>query len=368
MHKTAVILLLTALFLTSTLTAIKTADSTTTTPRENTWTQKAPMQQERCDLGVVSVDGKIYAIGGIAACGIVGTNEVYDPKTDMWTNRTAMPTARYGFAITVYQDKIYCIGGCTGTTAENGQTLTSANEVYDPATDTWESKDSLPIERLESTADAVNGKIYVLGGYPNTTQLEIYDPPTDSWSMKSTGDFQPFGPSCVYEGKIYTIWGWTHIYDPLIDNWSYGSPQPQMSEGSSGIGMGLGITSGVIAPVRIYTFDPITQVYDPQTDNWFSGVAIPTMRDASAVATVDDLIYVIGGFSMNNDLISGPQTTYYATNEQYTPFGYGTVTALDSSGSFPITPVVIACGVAIAAFCVGVAVFYSRKRKIKRSM
>ncbi|MCL1970209.1 MAG: hypothetical protein FWF66_01940 [Candidatus Bathyarchaeota archaeon] len=33
---------------------------------ENSWNTKAPLSQARASLGVVAVDGKIYAIGGYA--------------------------------------------------------------------------------------------------------------------------------------------------------------------------------------------------------------------------------------------------------------------------------------------------------------
>jgi hypothetical protein len=114
------------------------------------------------------------------------------------------------------------------------------------------------------------------------------------------------------------------------------------------------------------------EVYFPQNGSWVIGSSLPTNRRGFGVAVVKDLFYVMGGFSaayvnFPHDLIYGPQTTYYATNEQYTPFGYGTVTASDSSASFPLTSFAFVFGVSIAVFCVGVAVFYLRKQKTKRS-
>jgi hypothetical protein len=73
---------------------------------ENTWVEKAPLQQARAWLGVASVNGKIYAIGGSTASGFepatfpyggtvdhyVGTNEEYDPTNNSWTYKASMPT------------------------------------------------------------------------------------------------------------------------------------------------------------------------------------------------------------------------------------------------------------------------------------
>ena len=49
---------------------------------ENTWATKAPMHQDRFNLGVAVVDGKIYAMGGQVNVqfDITGVNEEYDPR------------------------------------------------------------------------------------------------------------------------------------------------------------------------------------------------------------------------------------------------------------------------------------------------
>ena len=128
---------------------------------QNAWIEKAPMHQARAGLGVVAVDDKIYAIGGSTASnstgpsflygGFVGTNEEYDPTKDSWTNKTPMPTPRAQFAIAIYQNKIYCIGGIIGIQPDPiyhafpTYVISGINEVYDQATDTWETKMPMPI-------------------------------------------------------------------------------------------------------------------------------------------------------------------------------------------------------------------------------
>jgi len=112
---------------------------------EDSWNTKTSMNQARYDLGVVAVDGKIYAIGGYAPVLYdgytnfgVGTNECYDPVTDTWVTLEPMLAPRASFAIAAYQGKIYCIGGA----GPNG--LCGTNEVYDIATDSWSAKTAMP--------------------------------------------------------------------------------------------------------------------------------------------------------------------------------------------------------------------------------
>jgi hypothetical protein len=137
-----------------------------------------------------------------------------------------------------------------------------------------------------------------------------------------------FGNSIVYNDKIYVIWGKTRIYDTVTGEVSFGAPEPVALPSTSG-GDKIGITIGFMAPTRIYVFSGTTnQVYDPQANSWTTGSAIPISRGDFAVAVVDDLIYVIGGVSVSYEgrpQGSGGAVTYYATVEQYTPFGYGKV-------------------------------------------
>jgi N-acetylneuraminic acid mutarotase len=158
------------------------------------------------------VNGKIYVIGG-------SSNYVYDPATDTWAARTPMPTPRSNSAIVACQNIIYVIGGLNGST-NNGEYLTSCsiNEVYDPATDTWETKAPMPTSRSQMEANTVDGKIYVIGGrtagpYSTVNITEIYDPASNSWT---TGASMPYPvvsyASAVVDNKIYVIGVRTNTY------------------------------------------------------------------------------------------------------------------------------------------------------------
>ncbi|MBN1245151.1 hypothetical protein JXA31_06120, partial [Candidatus Bathyarchaeota archaeon] len=163
---------------------------------EDTWATKEPMHQARAGLGVATVNGKIYAIGGTTASGqsppeipgggFVGTNEEYDPATDTWTYKASMPTPRDYFAIAAYGNKIYCIGGAAGFSFDEGlhsyfYITSGVNEVYDTVTDMWETKTPCPNVGMKCQAHVVNGKIYVMDG----SMPYVYDPENDSWATKT---------------------------------------------------------------------------------------------------------------------------------------------------------------------------------------
>jgi N-acetylneuraminic acid mutarotase len=341
MRKNATVMLVLVFLVASCLAIAKPAFSSAGVA-EDSWALKAPMQVARSSLRVAVVNGKIYAIGGGAENGVVGTNEEYDPATDTWTLKTPMPTPREYFATAVYQNKIYCIGGSTSSG------VTGINEVYDPTTDTWENKTSMPTARILGPANVAGGKIYLIGGLPNGTLNEVYDPATDTWTTKAPIPIAAGAASGVFNNKIYFVGGFfdvdynaasmTQIYNPNTDTWSLGTPPPTFFLIGS-----AGVTTGAMAPKRIYVFDspygdtaampndPLytNQVYNPEIDSWTFGANIPTYREHFAVAVVNDLLYVIGGFTQTysdfpDDWMYGPKITLYATNEQYTPVGYGT--------------------------------------------
>jgi len=130
---------------------------------EESWATKEPMPTARYRFGLAAVNGKIYAIGGRASDVTICANEEYDPATDTWATKDPMPTPRYYFAVAVYENKVYTFGGLTKPPLQNN-TYIGVTEVYDPATDTWETKTPMPTNRSALCANVVNGKIYLTSG------------------------------------------------------------------------------------------------------------------------------------------------------------------------------------------------------------
>jgi N-acetylneuraminic acid mutarotase len=303
---------------------------------EGSWTTLEPMPSSAGIWGRAAVvNGKIYLMGR-------DVTFEYNPVIDTWTNKTQMPTPRRSFAVAACQNKIYVIGGVVGGAAEDFPT-TGINEVYDPATDSWENKTSMPTKRSQLNANVVNGKIYLIGGrtgqaYSTVALNQVYDPETDTWTSKKQIPYPVVDyASAVVDNKIYIVGGqdefhgpinlnFTQIYDPENDSWSQGTPIPadlDAAAGTATLHAGAGVTSGVMAPKRIYVLGgggmgialDQNYIYDPIADDWSSGLPMPTARYNPAVAVVDDLIYVIGGaenFEIDLSVI----------NERYTPLNW----------------------------------------------
>jgi len=295
---------------------------------EDSWTTKTPVPSSVS--GVAVVNGKIYAFARKV------TYE-YNPITNAWLTKKPVPTPRSGFGIAVYENKIYVIGGHEKTDLNGVITCSPANEVYDPLTDTWESKASIPTPREQLEANVVNGKIYLIGGMLGKTNTgatsnlnEVYDPATDSWSSKASIPTGVYAcGSAVVENKIYVIGGagpkppnLNQIYDTETDTWTYGAPIPTPVTNAA-----AGATTGIWAPRRIYVIGGrvnygmdgvnINQVYNPENDSWSVAVSMPTARFQLYVAVLNDKLYAMDGTPYFN-----LQGVWCPENEQYTPIGY----------------------------------------------
>jgi N-acetylneuraminic acid mutarotase len=233
-------------------------------------------------------------------------------------------------------------------------------------------------------ANVVDGKIYLIGGLyqsvPNATlhlsaETEVYDPATDSWTAKASIPNSVFNyASAVVDNKIYVIAGnsgdttnLTQVYNPETDKWSYGASIPTGVQYAA-----AGSTTGIYATKAIYVFGgfvglvsplDLTQIYYPENDSWNTGASLLTARYGIGVAVINDTLFAIGGKTVN---AYGPVTN---ENSQYIPSGYQTIQTSPSpsptpnpTSSIPEFPSLIFVLPLIVAVSVGLLVYF-RKRK-----
>jgi N-acetylneuraminic acid mutarotase len=355
---------------------------------EDSWTTMASMSQARGSLGVVAVDGKIYAIGGHLAPhatrssenDYMATNERYDPKTNTWITLKPMPTPREGFAIAACAGKIYCIGGYGyNESSVLRYNDLGVNEVYDVATDSWSTKASLPVSGGRLQAHVVDGKIFVIVQLDGT--LYMYNPVTDAWTEKASMPSWGQGlvsalvnDKIILTGKFYYLSESKMslsnerkflIYNPQTDTWNEGKTGPEITASASM----AKATTGLYAPQKVYFFyggqSDTTMLYDPVGDTWSNVKARPTTRWGFGVAVVDDVYYIIGGFTDTDEVP-------LAVNEQYVPVGYtgdlpvGLGDSGGSGASLDNMSVVVALVVVVVVVVVAVPLLFFFKNKGKK--
>jgi N-acetylneuraminic acid mutarotase len=159
------------------------------------------------------VNDKIYAIGGFSSTSgsvarLLATVEEYDPATDAWTTKAEMPGKRSNPSSAVVDGKIYVMGGWPAPGSASASVL-----VYDPLTDSWAERASLPAPRSVAATSVVAGRIYLFGGLDDTKATAVstvfeYDPDTDTWQTKDNMPFEGQGLSAsALDGKVYVMGG-----------------------------------------------------------------------------------------------------------------------------------------------------------------
>lgn len=290
-----------------------------------TWTAKTHMPTPRTEFGVATVNNKIYAIGGYSGTGLPGsvlqTVEEYDPLTDIWTLKAAMPTPRRQLVVVAVNNKIYAIGGVNFTSNKSSVTYSYETEEYDPATDSWAPKASMPTGGTNNILGnrfiggaAANGKVYIAaynnsGSSPITLALE-YDPATNVWTHKTLPPFSYTRYSVAsQDNKVYALSdvGEFAEYDPLKNIWTLRPPTStsRFWTGLTSVGGKLFSVGGGDGSSTVNTVEE----YDPATQNWAVRASMPSPRASVALGAVSGKLYAIGGSSNTSEDFPSPLTT-----------------------------------------------------------
>ncbi len=181
-----------------------------------------------------------------------------------WKKRVNLPTGLLAVSASAVNGKIYVIGGYEG---DRDQWVGSKKvEVYSLTFNFWTSKPEMLTARGSLISEVVEGKIYLMGGSPGTAfppvaSVEAFDPKTNSWTrLADMPEATDGATASQVSGKIY-VFGGTQ-YQPLT--------QERLSI-------------------------PTVEAYDPATDSWTKRTDMQTGRYALSSAVVDGKIYIIGG-------------------------------------------------------------------------
>jgi N-acetylneuraminic acid mutarotase len=273
------------------------------TNKLRTWTAKAPMPSAREYFGVGVINNTIYAVGGQP--GWKTNLEMYDPATNTWVAKAPMPTGRTGLGVGVINGILYAVGG-NKVNGAGGVSVLSTLEAYDPATDTWTTKASMPTPRDGLSVAVVNGILYAIGGDVAVwgtalDKVEAYNPVTNTWTTKAPmPTTRAWTSATVLNNRIYIAGGRigsnssgpvsaVHAYQPSTNSWS---TKPSMSTARWGVG--LSMVNGKIYVVGDWTKN---EVFNPANVTWFAGVPMPTAREFLSVAAVNGVIYAMGGWN-----------------------------------------------------------------------
>jgi Common central domain of tyrosinase/Kelch motif len=275
------------------------------------WTQKRGMPRAAHHAAIATANGKLYVIGGFVppkdtqiptggAWEPIADVWEYDPSVDSWKSLAPLPTKRGAAVAVEVGGKIYVIGGATTVAGSKDPYFTffgpslvlTTNEVFDPATNKWESRKPMSVARNHAYAAPVNGKIYVIGGRTghafilsatNTDVVEEYSPVSDMWSApkermptaRSGGAWGTDGRRIYVAGgevttkELVGAFRAVEAYEPATNSWISLPPMPMPRHGIAGavIGNEFHLVSGMIQSAGALTFlDPRLQTHTGQHD------------------------------------------------------------------------------------------------------
>ncbi|XP_033713112.1 kelch-like protein 8 isoform X3 [Delphinus delphis] len=223
---------------------------------KNSWFFGPEMNSRRRHVGVISVEGKVYAVGGHDGNEHLGSMEMFDPLNNKWMMKASMNTKRRGIALASLGGPIYAIGGLDDNTCFNDV------ERYDIESDQWSTVAPMNTPRGGVGSVALVNHVYAVGGNDGVASLssvERYDPHLDKWiEVKEMGQRRAGNGVSELHGCLYVVGGFD-------DN------------------------------------SPLSSVerYDPRSNKWDYVAALTTPRGGVGIATVMGKIFAVGGHNGN---------------------------------------------------------------------
>ncbi|XP_030111508.1 kelch repeat and BTB domain-containing protein 12 isoform X2 [Mus musculus] len=173
---------------------------------QDNWKRVSPLPLQLACHAVVTVNNKLYVIGGWTPQMDLPDEEPdrlsnkllqYDPSQDQWRERAPMRYSKYRFSAAVVNSEIYVLGGigCVGRDKGQVRKCLDVVEIYNPDGDFWREGPPMPSPLLSlrtnsTSAGAVDGKLYVCGGFHGADRHEVIskeilelDPWENQWNV-----------------------------------------------------------------------------------------------------------------------------------------------------------------------------------------
>ena len=191
-----------------------------------------------------------------------------------WTEAAPLPGGpRQETAVVALDGKVYVLGGFAGDLS-----IVADVEVFDPATGTWDTAEDLPVPMHHANAAAAGGRVWVTGFL---TGLDF-----------------------AADGRVFS-------YDPVADAWTEGPPMPAGTErGASGVGADgtqIYVTGGLREGIAVADFSVLATAGTSGT--WTGLVDFPAGRDHLGAGVIGGIFYAAGG---RNGTINGHVPELYA--------------------------------------------------------
>jgi N-acetylneuraminic acid mutarotase len=266
-----------------------------------------------------------------------------DPAPGDYGTRAVLLERNSEMAVAAEGGKVYVFGGYPSSPAETRPTL----QIYDVATNTWKLGTPAPVALHHPMIAGVNGKVYSVGGQPNSNLVLEYDPAADSWlaDRMRMPTSRGGGAAAVIDDKIYVVGARPpvdaaaanafEVYDVSDNSWTKLPPLPPPNLrnhlGAVAIGGKVYVAGGRYNECCVNA--PMTDalhVFDPATGMWTAKKAMLRPRGGVAAVAANGCFHVYGGEGGNigepgnvfpdHDVYDPTTDTWTAQKRLATPF------------------------------------------------
>lgn len=324
------------------LATVYSAKITASTGALGAWTQQSSLSTARYGFGTAILNGYVYVFGGTANGGGSPLTSIEYASFDYtngtvnaWTTASStydLPVGLSNFAIAVNGNTVYIAGGCTTGTANSCSAWTNA--VYHiqlsgsgGLASTWSSGGtdaSFTNSRYGLGMTVVNGILYIIGGYDNTTYYSDsqYAPiaangTVGTWQTGTSMATTAMGSSVSSQnGMLYVVGGYNGSYQTTVrysttNNGGRGQTSTWTTNATdltaiypSGTGYGktvafngylylIGGASSSSNPQTTVAYAPLSA--DGSVGSWTTTSSMQTPRLQHAAFAYNGYLYAIGG-------------------------------------------------------------------------
>ncbi|KAG6554313.1 hypothetical protein Mapa_004229 [Marchantia paleacea] len=283
------------------------------------WNPRTPLPAPLTDHAAIGVGEVVYIIGGANASGVVLDQLLlFDPTFHNYTQLPPIPEPRYRFGAALLDNKIYVVGGRKDD-REVDASLAAAFYVYDIAKNEWFVGPDILEPHSDPCAAAINGKVYLIGGYDKDygylNKMQVFDPTTNKWSYgpdmpTPRGDLM----CAAFEDEIYVLGGFydainksqpfsskMESFSPTTQKWTT-RPDLLTPRGDGAVAVLSGRKLLLIGGEGHYKENfnlkypkHTNEVFFGADGTWVEKAMIPTARFRTAAATAGGLTFVFGG-------------------------------------------------------------------------
>ena len=284
---------------------------------QGSWTGLATLPNPAAISTMAACNGKIYVLSGRQGTAAGATYE-YNPDSNTWKTKSTIPHGCFWASAVTVGNKIYVMGG--------GEPYPGNvyNYIYQPDSDKWTTGASLLSIRMYHSAVAVNGKIYLIGGQngdgASEWYFDEYNTLTNQWARKA----QLLNNGAWYCGvanigdHIFRIAGGGYSSAQIKNHFDEYNISNDIWTEKTKFHMGLHAPWAVTYNNKIYLmggqsngqyYDSVW-VYDTISDKWSAAnFKLREPRSYHKAAIIDDCIYVYGGQNSSGTL-DGSLTRY----------------------------------------------------------